>query len=509
MQASTGHVGLQFIAIVWWVCAIAVMPGTASAQAVQTEECAKIEASEDLNSLKIDKVFNDKPKNFCEKGANGRWFMDKEAFASHLADVIELPMHLKKRTNSEGRVTNPDFRYAFRADRPFGPEDPADCEKHAYRTRINSLVSMVDRYLAGGIKKNKTFRIFKDDVDISTRPDVPAPTLQTLLADGSSYKIECLIVKPGEKPGGSGSGGGAPATAAKDAEKAPPSALPGNFRVGGTPEDLFKTTKKSKPFTAGLTTDNVKNQKTVNFDGVVGLTFSGTGADFADDRTQKMRADMSGQRDLWWLNYAIYGLVKVQDQNPDSSQKPDISYFAPGVAVNYTFVRKDGSFAYDLQANASPFFDTKNGSVFYAADLIFSPSFRVGDHILFGAPLPVLGPLKVVPDLSLISRYVIIEDAGKSRLFKDADNYFSAGFDSAAEFYLLDVSDLLSNFSVSLGYGRRFNTNGIADVERFSVGLNYKPTSENFTVSLTYIDGPDVNTLQDEERLQLTVGIKY
>lgn len=477
---------------------------------MQTAGCTENETFEDLNSLQVGKALSEKPKNICGRDPDGKWYIDNDALGARLADIIELPIHLKKRTNPEGRVTAPDFVYAFSSDRPFGPMEPGECEKRTYRAKIFSLVSRVDHYLRGSIKESKTFKIYKDDVEISTRPDIPRPTLQTLFAKENGYRVKCQI---GEDPANQGSvrnaGGKGRASGSAEAggDKRQAGVSAGDFRIGAAPEDLFKTTKKSKQFTIGIGSDNVKDQTNVAVDGVVGMTFALTGSDFIKDKTQA-RSDLI-TRDLWWLNYAVYGQVKIQDQQPDSSQKPDISYFAPGVAVNYTFIRHDGNFAYDLRANASPFFDTKNGSVFYAGDVAFSPSFRIGETLFLGAPLTILGPLKVVPDLSLVSRYVLVEDAGKNAEFKDVDNYFSLGYDAAAEFYLLDVSDLLSNLSVTLGYQQRLNTDGVQDAERFVAALNYKPASENFTVSLQYTNGPDLNTLQEEERTQLNIGIKY
>jgi hypothetical protein len=39
--------------------------------------------------------------------------------------------------------------------------------------------------------------------------------------------------------------------------------------------------------------------------------------------------------------------------------------------------------------------------------------------------------------------------------------------------------------------------------------LNYIPAAKNFTIGLDYTDGRDVNTLQNEDRVDLNVKFRY
>jgi hypothetical protein len=337
-------------------------------------------------------------------------------------------------------------------------------------------------------------------------PDAKPVDAENLFA--AKIFIDC---KTKEARPGKPRGNGVPPTGDQPIVERTPEAFQATPKIGLAREDLFKPTDKSGAFTLSLKEDNDKDQISLSIDGVAGVVFSGTGADLAADKAEGMTLDKAPEpRALTWWKLAVYNYVKIYEQDPDSKSKPDINYLAPGIALNYTRISADRDYAFDLMFDATPVFDQKNNAILYTTGVNFSPAFRVNGTRIFGTPFAVLGDsVWVLPEFNVISRYAHVEDSGQNVELQNAEDYLTFGFDLSAEMSMPYLPSLLSNLSAGVRYAYRYNTNGIADVDRFTVGLNYIPAAKNFTIGLDYTDGRDVNTLQNEDRVDLNVKFRY
>lgn len=324
------------------------------------------------------------------------------------------------------------------------------------------------------------------------------PTPERYFQKNSVYEIECKGRLPGAAPGkGSGQ--------SKSAQQVLTNVIVrksvADITVSGN--DL----KKAHGAQFSYADDEEKNKKSMSVEGLVGYLIAGTGEDRVQELAKKAKgaSDADPTRSLYWYKVVPYLYYKDTTQSPASKANQDIRYISPGITTNLTYVNAPGTFSFVLQAEGSATFDEAQDADFYNLGLRFSPSFYINDQVLLGAPLE-FGPFAVRPDLALVAREYIIGSAGSNPELQKQSSYSSLGYDGVIQMFLSDTDSVLSNFLAKAGYSYRHNDNGIKDVHRYSAGLSYV-VNTNFTVDLDYVDGPDVNTLQEEQKW--TAGLSF
>jgi hypothetical protein len=380
--------------------------------------------------------------------------------------------------------------YFVSSDAPFGINREAYSEeqKAAARRQLPVLAGL-DSWLKWDHADNREFEL----VGTGDRPDA-----ERYFQPQSGYEIVCKGER-GQASGGaappSGNGGGG-----ADAWMKNVIVRKNLAEVGASGGDL----KKVKGAQISYSDDQVAGRSTVTVEGLVGVVIAGTGADRAKELATKARGGGQGPRDLYWYRVVPYVYYKNVSTDPASSR--DMEYVSPGLTGTMTWVEAGGKLAFDLQTEASGTLDSQFGSSVYNVGLRLSPSFYVGDKVLFGAPIG-LGSLLVQPDFTLVARHRLIEDAGKNPELQLADAYTSLGFDANMQIYLNSSSTLLSNVVGHVGFKYRDNSNDVVDVRRFEAGLTYV-LNTNTSLELTYTNGRDEDALQDEQRLQAALSFR-
>jgi hypothetical protein len=381
--------------------------------------------------------------------------------------------------------------YFVSSDTPFGlhPETYNE-EQRAAAKRQQPVLASLQSWLKWDHAENREYEL----AGPSERPDA-----ERYFQPQSGYEIVCK----GERgqgsggtsapPGGTGGGGA-------DAWMKSLIVRKNLAEVSASGGDL----KKVKGAQVSYSDDQVAGKSTVTVEGLVGVVIAGTGADRAKELATKARGGGPESRDLYWYKMVPYVYYKNVSTDPASSR--DMEYFSPGLTGTMTWVAASGKFAYDLQTEASGTLDSTFGSNVYNLGLRFSPSFYVGDKVLFGAPIG-FGPLFVQPDFTLVARHRLIEDAGKNPELQLTDAYTSLGFDASVQLYLGSSSSLLSNIVGHVGFKYRDNSNDVVDIRRFETGLTYV-LNTNTSLELTYTNGRDEDTLQDEQRLQAALSFR-
>jgi hypothetical protein len=432
-----------------------------------------------------EQAFHNQKLSICLKDdASNLYFIDKDALADRLVNLAYLPLNLRKKIVVVDNKISISRNYMINY-RVFGnPSSYNEEEKCNFQKSVN-IKAQLASYFSSYLQDDKEFRLV---INSSKAPNGNL-TPTTFFEKDSPYRIQCIIKAKPKEP---------------DEKNLPKLVKNGKLRVGAGSDDLFKDLSKSKTFTFDVKDDRIKGQASVGVEGVAGIVFS-TSLPYLFGEGDEFDNGIIGANKL---QFAVFSQIKYYDQDPDSKAKPDIGYVAPGVALR--FETGTANFATELQLDANPVFDDKNGSVTYSTRALYSPGIRLPNgKMLFTDPFAVIGPLRVIPDVNLVSSYTLVETAGTNSKLVQVSEYFGLGFDTSLEFFFVDVPKFLEDFSLSVGYSERHYSSDIGEADRMWASLAYNPDKKNFSIKAEYAYGSDFNTLQDEDRISFGLGFRY
>ena len=244
--------------------------------------------------------------------------------------------------------------------------------------------------------------------------------------------------------------------------------------------------------------DDFENDASVfSIDGVVGIQIPLTDPNV--DKTQRA-----------YINLLPY--VAYKRQEPGGGAKvEDIHRAAPGLMLSYRqFV---GWMPFELFLSGESLFDIEQHSEQLVADVSFSPAFAIDDDgtALFAEPIG-LGLINVYPDLDASARFAEVLDAGRNSDLETGSGYLGLGGEASVRFSLNQPA-ALTPFALKFGYEHLEFVAGDIDrdrARRLDIELTYAfPDFPNLTATIGYKSGQDMSSYQNEDALQLSIGLRY
>ena len=212
---------------------------------------------------------------------------------------------------------------------------------------------------------------------------------------------------------------------------------------------------------------------------------------------------------LTYIPYLQYGRSKTSVSDGPGTDK---EFASTGLLIEL-FQRVSYFNNWYLTAQPSVTLDLEQKSETFAFKASVEPTFSIESRdfpfILGGYNDTWLGLIAVRPDLKAVFEGGYVFDNGSSPDLKDEQEYFGAGIEP--ELAIRPIMPFLDRFKFSLSY-RYMEITGLEldEVERVDVGATYDlATDGQYTVRLSYVDGENPNTFQDENFWGVTFGVKF
>lgn len=295
-----------------------------------------------------------------------------------------------------------------------------------------------------------------------------------LFRPGSGHVILCERTDPTGGPssstapaGSSGSNGPGPTPAASPA-----------FRVRGTVADLTTEDVELatlKPATLGLAIDEAADTETVTVKGVAGWRIDGL---------------LPGWSATPFVSYEL----------KDVTTGEDIDKVSPGILFGHSYQRT--GFGAETRLELAYMIDREQSSEQVKARLYIDPAFRVGDNLVFGNWLTT-APLRLRPDVTLIADYSDVRDPGSSPSLVDG-SYRGFGLD-ANLLIRWDDYPPVEGFTLRVGRRHLWLSGDIAidDAARWYGRLEYAVKTSPVGIAITYSEGENDDTFQEEDKINL------
>jgi hypothetical protein len=448
-----------------------------------------------------------KVEYFCTKSTPR--LVDKFTFASAIVSELKVPFDLMIRANPDGNpsgaVGRGEILHYATSDAPFGDNVPA-ADQARVRAAVDDRLNFMNYfgfYLAHG--GSGSYKVVRSGGTLSAPGDYFKP--------GSSVDIECHSKQQSQ---GTGPGGSAmiPTAAATNAATATNKWLENVVVRKSVAELVIPQDKVTKADGAlfSYTDNQATHRTTFAVEGLIGYKIVGSSADRAEKLAVARDSQVGAQlpdAPSYWFNITPYVYDKKSTTTPNSKTTPDIDVVQPGVTGNLTWVSGGGLFAFDLQADVNHISDQAQRSELTTAAVRLSPSFLLGNIILFKAPIDFVF-FKIRPDVSVIAREYLIEDVGVNPMLKGKSSFSTVGGDSTAKVTFPTTLAILSNLELRFEYKYLMNSDNVPDVRYWTTGLSYAfPGIQNVTLDIDYTDGRDERTLQDERILKAGLAVRY
>lgn len=453
--------------------------------------------SAQAQNLQIDALF---PKDaagqrtICMPKQTG-YAVDKSLIARKISMKLEIPYELRAKANALGKA-EPTARYEgdlymILAGRPFG-EGVYTKEEEEAAELIGSAKEDLSGWLtARALVNGEAYRI----IGAPSR----AVTASDWFREGSPIQVECVklgavAAKPGQPP--------KPIPVKVDRL----SEVPERILLRGKEKDLKlprKAIAKSDFAKVAYTHDELTGGATATIDGVLGYRlWEWPGPDCKERAHQEdpACADWMGYL-IPFVKYKAIGETKSTDTNQATfGVQAALTVVNVGTYVHALSYALDGAYLVDY-VHASERITTK---------LIIEPTLRLADGTpITGIPLKISDELLVRPALALVARGDYVEDPGTDAMLKKASSYTALGADAGLTFYP-QIGGVLGRTSLEVTYQHRTITGKLPNVNRFTASLNYLPADSDYlSVGIEYVNGRDVDTFKDEERVLTTLGVRY
>lgn len=300
-----------------------------------------------------------------------------------------------------------------------------------------------------------------------------------LFRPGSGHVILCERTGPsGGANGPTGTGG----STGSSGSGPPPAASPA-FRVRGTVADLTTEDVELatlKPATLGLAIDEAADTETVTVKGVAGWRINGL---------------LPGWTAIPFVSYELKNVTTGDD----------IDKVSPGILFGHSYQRTD--FGAETRLELAYLIDREQSSEQVKARLYIDPAFRVGDNLVFGNWLTTT-PLRLRPDVTLIADYSNVRDPGSSPSLVDG-SYRGVGLD-ANLLMRWDDYPPVEGFTLRVGRRHLWLSGDIAidDAARWYGRLEYALKSSPVGIAITYSEGENDDTFQEEDKINLELTFR-
>ncbi len=255
-----------------------------------------------------------------------------------------------------------------------------------------------------------------------------------------------------------------------------------------TPDKKREALTSAKLATFSYARDYEKNSKNVAADGVVGYRIGNVTPFFG----YKFLDRKGGDEDIEVISPGIQYSALVFDQKPKLGEKERI------------FVQ--------LRSNLFTAFDLNNDAQRLAFDATFEPGFSIGTNLIsFGAyTAPFDGPVWIRPSIRPLLEASHVFDEGSNKQFEDAEDFFGVGTEAGLKLKVPTVP-VLDSWLLNFDYRVLQLVAGDDETyDFFDVSLNWTPKDvPYFGISLSYKEGQNGFTFQDQETFSVSIGARF
>lgn len=430
-------------------------------------------------------VLTKENETFLCRGEDGQRTVDVRRLAQIIVAEAGIPDVLIDGVtgNLNDGVTYDEILFVVRnTSAPFFQVDYADPFISAKRDALIDIVESLNRVIADPQADGLYVRLPEGE-------DAGRTTALVFFENPPRMLIACI----GEAP---------PATApAREETRA--GTLPGWLRIRGEIEDL-----SAKPsdlpgeaaFQIGLFEDLHSDSREFSVDGVVGIALGG---------------------EAGYVNYAPYLQVNWNEFSDDA--ETDVGALTPGFLLEFSGLNLyevrtpsndfgNGNIISDMGLSVALTEDIEQDARKGVLSAFLQPSITTSAGQLFGTYLDPFGPFYFRPELTLLSEAAWIFADGESPELADAQNYIGLGGDLSVKLRVPGVP-LLSNFTGEVGVrDLRFIAGDINSdsARRWRAAFRYNPPNFPYVaLQLSYEDGDNIATFQNEKFYRFGVGIQY
>lgn len=227
-------------------------------------------------------------------------------------------------------------------------------------------------------------------------------------------------------------------------------------------------------------------------------------------------------------NIAAEGVLgyRVGDATPFISYKfldrkgndKDIEVVSPGIQYSSLILdRKSKTSSPErvflhLRGNLFNAFDLENDAQRLALKTTLEPGFSIGTNLIsFGAyTAPFDGPVWIRPSIRPLLEASHVFDAGSNQQFEDAEDFFGVGTEAGLKLKFPEIP-ILDSWLFNFDYRVLQLIAGEDNVyDFFDVSLNWTPKDvPYFGISLSYKNGQNDFTFQDQETLSVSIGVRF
>lgn len=380
------------------------------------------------------------------------------------------------------------------SSRPFGRniDLAVDTEADAAWKRVNAVaLELADLSRRPTTAGRVTYQLVRIGGPVITE-DEPRYNPARLFDERPLYEITCTRAAVGPMQDGPATPGpdtgprtpptdGAAGTAGIGTR--PPSGPPPALRVRGAASDLYLSggdLSVLKPATLGFARDEVANTETVSFNAAIGLAFE--------------------TADLTWAATPF-----VAWQYKDVTGAGDIDRVSPGLLLTHRLAREDTALHSRLEL--AYVVDREQSSEQLKARLYVDPAIRTPDGVLFGGWLRSEGPFRFRPDLTLIADLSEVLDPGSNAAFLAGGSYQGLGGDLRL---LIDYAPV-EGLTLLVGRRQLWLSGELAldEAGRWYGKLEYKFKTSPIGIALTYSEGENDDTFQNEDTTALELTFRY
>lgn len=379
--------------------------------------------------------------------------------------------------------------------RPFGPDIDLATDKEAGEawTRVgNVTLELGDLSRRPATAGRVTYQLVRIG-DPVIAEDEPRYNPARLFDERPLYEITCTRAPtPTPTPDGSATPvpGPGPRTPRPDGtagtagiQTRPPTAPPPSLRIRGAASDLYLSggdLSVLKPATLGFARDEIANTETVSFNAAVGLAFE--------------------TPDLVWAATPF-----VAWQYKDVTGAGDIDRVSPGVLLTHRMAGDD--LVLHSRLELAYVVDREQSSEQLKARLYVDPAIRTPGGLLFGDWLRRDGPVRFRPDLTLIADLSEVRDPGSNAAFLAGGSYQGLGGDLRL---LMDYAPV-EGLTLLVGRRQLWLSGDLAldEAGRWYGKLEYKFKTSPIGIALTYSEGENDDTFQNEDTTALELTFRY
>ena len=184
----------------------------------------------------------------------------------------------------------------------------------------------------------------------------------------------------------------------------------------------------------------------------------------------------------------------------------DLEVLSPGAIFSYLKLGKN--LTYSLNGTSRVNFDFAQRSEVYEFEGRFNPAFR-----FFGIPTGAFsyqGPFRIRPSISFVYGGNYVFESGLNANLIDRDAFYRIGGTAELSVQAPTVP-ILKDASLNLKYDwQQFFSSPVDNLQRFEASVDYAIAgSDNYNLSLRYVNGRNDLSLQEQNFWQVALGIRF